>query len=239
MSQHITRRELKQDKFRESIAHGAEAVISHKAFATVLIALVAAIAVAAGTWRIYAERRNVNAAAALDEATKVYNARIRASSEPAEAGEITYLNDASKLQDAAAKFTAVADKYPRTNPGQLARYYAALCLEGLDLHNQALESLKKLEGSSDKELAALAQYQAAIIYARTGKAGDAVKIYRALAEKSSVFVPRGLALLELAGQLRATNPKEAAQIYAQIKKEFPDTAIADEAERSLEALPRS
>jgi len=42
-------------------------------------------------------------------------------------------------------------------------------------------------------------------------------------------VPRPLVLLELAGLLRASNPKEAASIYQQIKKEFPDTAIADQA----------
>ena len=38
----------------------------------------------------------------------------------------------------------VADKYPSTNPGRLARYYAALCLEDLDKQNQALEELKKI-----------------------------------------------------------------------------------------------
>ena len=239
MSQHITRKELKQDKFRQSIEHGAEAVISHKSFAAIVIGLVAAIALVTGGWRIYTERRTVNAAAALDDASRVYNARIRAAGEPAEPGEITYPNAALKMQDAAAKFAAVGDKYPGTNPGQLARYYAALCYESLERPNQALESLKKIEGSSDKELAALAQYQSATIYARTGKTDDAVIIYRALAEKPSVFVPRSLALLELAAQLRTRNPKEAADIYAQIKKEFPDTAIAEEAERNLEVLPQS
>ena len=239
MSQHITRKELKQDKFRESLEHGAEAVISHKTFATVVIGLVAAIALATGGWRIYTERRTGNAAAALDEASRVYNARIRAAGEPAEPGELTYPNEALKMQDAAAQFTAVGDKYPSTNPGQLARYYAALCFESLERPNQALESLKKIEGSNDKELATLAQYQSATIYARTGKADEAVKIYRALAEKPSAFVPRSLALLELAALLRTRNPKEAADIYAQIKKEFPDTAIAEEAERNLEALPPS
>ena len=46
--------------------------------------------------------------------------------------------------------------------------------------------------------------------------------------------------MELAGILRTSNPKEAAGIYQQIKKEFPDTTIADQADRGLDTLaPRS
>src|SRR2546430_5328618 len=137
------------------------------------------------------------------------------------------------------KFVKLADAYPSTNPGKLARYYAALCLEDLERQNQALEELKKISGSSDKELAAMAQYQMAIIYARTGKAEDAVKLLRALADKPSVIVPRPLALLELARALRDSNPKEAANIYHQIKKEFPDTNIAEQADRGRDStLPK-
>jgi TolA-binding protein len=147
-----------------------------------------------------------------------------------------YPNDNGRLQDALNKFTAVADKYPSTNPGKLARYYAALCLEDLERHNQALEELKKISGTSDKELAAMAQYQMAVIDVRTGKTDDAVKIFRALADKRSAIVPRPLVLLELAGALRSSNPKEAANIYQQIKKEFPDTTLADQADRGLESL---
>jgi TolA-binding protein len=53
-------------------------------------------------------------------------------------------------------------------------------------------------------------------------------------------VPRPLVLLELAGILRNSNSKEAAGIYQQIKKEFPDTAVADQADRGLNTLsPKS
>ena len=86
----------------------------------------------------------------------------------------------------------------------------------------------------------MAEYQTAVIYARTGKTDEAVKIYRALADKPSAFVSRPLALLELAGVLRQSNPKEAVNVYQQIKKEFPDTTIAEEADRGLDAIaPKS
>jgi TolA-binding protein len=53
-------------------------------------------------------------------------------------------------------------------------------------------------------------------------------------------VPRPLVLLELAGLLRKSNPQEATSIYQQIKKEFPDSTIADEADRGLDTIsPKS
>jgi tetratricopeptide (TPR) repeat protein len=146
----------------------------------------------------------------------------------------------ARAEDASTKFAAVANKYPSTNPGKLARYYSALCLEDLERHNQATEELKKISGGSDKELAGMAQYQLAVIYSRTGKTDEAIKMFRGLADKPTVLVPRQLSLLELAGVLRTTKPQEAVTIYQQLKKDFPNTATADAADRGLEAIsPKS
>jgi predicted negative regulator of RcsB-dependent stress response len=240
VSEHISRKELKTDKIHDAIEHSAEAVYSHKQVTLIVLLVVLVVAVGYGGWSIYTERQTAAASAALDVAMKAYSGRVGASPEPAEPGEVSYPDEASRSNDAAQKFTAVAEKYPNTNPGRLARYYAALCLEDLDRQNQALEQLKKLSSGGDKELAGMAQYQTAVIDARTGKPDDAIKIFRTLADKSSVFVPRPLALLELAGVLRQTNPKEAANVYQQIKKEFPDSTIAEEADRGLDTLaPKS
>ena len=236
MSEHISRRELKQDKIKETIEHGAEAVISHGQLTLIVVIVALAAALGYGGWRFYIDRQTVEASGAFDNAMKAYSGRIGAAPDPAEPNEPVYPDEATRVQDALKKFTSVADKYPSTNPGKLARYYSALCLEDLERHNQALEELKRISGGSDKELAAMAQYQTAVIYSRTGKPADAIKIFRALADKPSALVPRPLVLLELAGLLRKSNPQEANTIYQQVKKEFPDTTIADEADRGLELL---
>jgi predicted negative regulator of RcsB-dependent stress response len=236
---HISRKELKQDKIKETIAHGAEAVISHGQFAALLVGVVVAIAIGYGGWHFYIDRQTAQASVAFDQAMKAYQGRIGPSN-PSDPGEPSYSDERARSQDAFNKFSKLADTYPSTNPGKLARYYAALCLEDLEKQNQALEELKKISGSSDKELAAMAQYQMAVIYARTGKMDDAVKLLRVLVDKPSVLVPRPLVLLELAGTLRNSNPKEAASIYQQIKKEFPDSNIADQADRGLDSIaPKS
>jgi hypothetical protein len=198
------------------------------------------VALGYGGWRFYIDRQTVEASAAFDNGMKAYQGRIASTPDPAEPNEPFYPDEPARVRDALQKFTKVADKYPSTNPGRLARYYSALCLEDLERHNQAVEELKKISGGRDKELAAMAQYQMALISARTGKTDDAIKAFRALADKQSALVPRPLVLLELAGLLRSSNPKEAATIYQQIKKDFPDTPIADQAERGLDTLePKS
>jgi predicted negative regulator of RcsB-dependent stress response len=236
VTEHISRKELKQDKIKETIEHGAEAVISHGQFTLIIVIAALVAALGYGGWRFYIDRQTDQAAGEFDRAMKAYQGRIGTAPDPAEPSEPVYANDAARAQDASVKFAAVADKFPSTNPGKLARYYSALCLEDLERHNQALEELKRISGSSDKELAGMAQYQMAVIYARTGKPEEAVKIFRALAEKPTVLVPRPLVLLELAGVLRKSNPQEATAIYRQIKKEFPDTAVADAADRGLDVL---
>lgn len=240
MAEHISRKELKQDKIKETIEHGAEAVLSHGQFVGIVVVVAIAIAVGYFGWHFYIDRQTAQASVEFDAAMKAYQGRIGPAAAGADPTEPSYPDEKARAQDALTKFTKVANSYSSTNPGKLARYYAALCLEDLERQNQALEELKKISGSSDKELAAMAQYQMAIIYARSGKTEDAAKLLRVLADKPSVLVPKPLVLLELARTLRGSNPKEAANIYQQIKKEFPDTNIAEQADRGLDELsPKS
>ena len=240
MPEHISRKELKQDKIRESLEHGAEAVFSHTTVLAAAVLTVVLVAAVYAGWSFYIGRKTVQATAALDEATKVYSARIGTVRDPTDPNELLYKDEASRAEDASQKFLAVAGKYPKTNPGRLATYYAALCLEDLERNNQALEELKKISSGSDKELVAMAQYQMGIIYARTGKPDEAVKVFRDLADHSSVLVPRPVALFELAEVLRQNKPQEAASVYEQLKKEFPNTAVSDEADKALQTLaPKS
>ena len=87
MSEHLSRKELKQDKIRDSIEHGAEAVYSHGRMTGVIILLAIVVGGSIGGWRIYNDRKTVEATAALDVALKAFNGRIRAANEAVEPGE--------------------------------------------------------------------------------------------------------------------------------------------------------
>jgi TolA-binding protein len=236
VAEHISRKELRQDRIHDAIEHGAEAVFSHGQAATIIVSVIIAVTLVYGGWKLYSDRQTLHASAALDEAMKIYNAPIRTASTPVEPNEPSYADSASRAQDAEKKFSAAADQYASTNPGKLARYYQALALLDLERQNQAIESLKKVIGGSDKELSAMAQYQLATVYARSGKTDDAVKTYRAVAEAKSVLVPRPLVLLELADLLRQSKPNEAASVYQQIKKEYPNSAVSERADRGLDLM---
>ena len=241
MTEHISRKELKQDKIKETLEHGAEAVYSHSKLATVLVLAILLAACAYGGWSFYDQRQTAKAEVEFDAAMKIYNARIAGAPEPAaDPTEKIYPSESARAQDAVPKFQAVAAKYPNTNAGRLSIYYVALCYENMEQINQALEQLKKISDSSDKELAAMAQYQTSVIDARTGKTDDAVKILRGLKDKPTVLVPRPVVLLDLAGLLKASNPTEAISLYQQVKKDYPEPTISEEADRGLNSVaPKS
>lgn len=240
MSQHITRKELKHDRVAETLAHGAEAVVSHQKAIWLWAGVAAVILAAVFGWRFYSERQTLKASAALEEAMKVFNARIRTAGEPEEPGEITYVAENNKFEDAAKKFAAVAENYGRTQPGAVARYYAGLCQEHLGRNDEAGKWLRQAASSSHTEVAALSKFQLAGVLAEQGKNEEAVKIYQQLIEKPALFVPKPVVMLALAEHYARTNPPEAVKLYNQLKTEFPNTAVAEQAERQLEKLqPKS
>lgn len=233
MSQHISRKELKQDKIAETLVHGVEAVGSHQKQLWMIGGGVLVILLAVFGWQFYSERQTVKATAELEEAMKIFNARIRAAGEPEEPGETTYGEDKFKYMDAAKKFAEVSAKYSLTRPGQVARYYAGLSYAQVGNFAEARKWLGEVESGRDMEMAALARFQLAKVSAQTGADAEALKLYQALIAKPTNMVPKQVSMMALADHYARKNPAEALKLYTQIKTEFPDTAASDQAEQRL------
>jgi hypothetical protein len=60
-----------------------------------------------------------------------------------------------------------------------------------------------------------------------------VKYLTDLIDHPTTLVPKARAQMVLAGVYRKTKPAEAAKLYEQIKKDFADTPLAEEADRRL------
>jgi predicted negative regulator of RcsB-dependent stress response len=234
---HISRKELKKDEFRETFAHGAEAVRSHQQLTMYLVITAVVVAVGFYGWKAYTERQTVKASAIFDDASKDFQARIVAPGEQTQPGEVTYSDDKTKYTKASKEFSDVAAQYPRTRPGQLAKYYQALSLERLDKNDDAKKLLQGLADGGDDELASLARLELAGLDDRTNQPDEAAKLYQQLLAKPTILVPKPVILLAFAEHYAEKNPSEAAKYFGQIKTDYAGTPIAQQAEQELALLP--
>jgi predicted negative regulator of RcsB-dependent stress response len=231
----ISRKDLKKDELREAYTHGAEAVASHQGTTAIILGVVIVVALAIFGWRYYAQHQTAQASAAMGDALKIFDARIRAVGEPTQPGEVAYVDEKNKYEDASKKFTAVADSYTRTRPGQQARYFDALCQIHLGRDAQAEAELTKLSDSGNADVASLAKFQLAALDVKNGKSAQAIPIYQQLIANPTVLEPKPLVMLALADVYSHTSPAEATKLLNQIKSEFPNTPAADEATKRLES----
>jgi len=236
VAQHILRKDLKKDQIRESFVHGVESVASHQQILWVIVGAALVVALAVFGWSTYSRRQTTKAGAALDDAMKIFQARIHAPGEPADPGEVAYVDEKNKYTDAEKKFLEVANQYARSRPGQIARYYVALSEEHLKKFDDAEKNLKLVESSGDDSLTGLARFQLAWVYSQNNKGPQAVELYKQLADKPTTFVPKPLVLLTLADYYRKTDPAQASKLYNQVKQDFPDTPAAEKADEGLELL---
>ncbi len=231
----LSRKELKKDELRETLAHGAEAITSHRRLVYSLgIPAVIVILVILG-WKYYEQRQAAKASAALADAMIAYDAPVQKPGQPIPPGIPSYASEEAKYVDANKKLLAVADRYPRTSAGEMARYYAAICLEQLGRTADAEKPLAQLQ-SARGGIGDLARFELAQIYEQTGKGNLAAPIYQQLLAKPSPLVPKPMVLLALGDHYLRTDPKQAAKYYNEVKAEFSGTGMADVADKRLQML---
>lgn len=238
MAQHLSRKELKKDEVRETLAHGAEALLSHRQGTTYILIVAVILALAILGWRTYTTKQTANAAAAFNDAMRTYEAPTSTTPGAQIApGTLTFSNDNAKYTAAAQQFETVAKNYSHTSPGQLAGYYAGLSLEQVGKNDDAKKYLETALQSSNENYVSKAKFELAKLYDKTGQPEQAAKLYEELISAPTILVPKPVAMLALAQHYREKDPAQAAKLYNQIKTQYPDTAVADEAGQELALLP--
>jgi tetratricopeptide (TPR) repeat protein len=222
-----TRHKLKQDKFAETAQDAVHWAGGHRKtmiWVTSAVLVVASVTFALLAWH---SRQSDQANFALGKAMRIFAAPLRAEGDPPPTEGIpTFTTMVERGKESAKQFKEIADKYPYTKAGKIARYMtgAAALQAGDDAF--AEQQLNSLADSRDKDIAALAKLALANHYRAIGRQPEAAKLYKELADRPSSTVPKAEAQLELAEMYQSTNPLEAANLYQQIQKENPPPSPA-------------
>lgn len=191
------------------------------AIAGVVAAVVLILAIVGG-YTLFQHRTDA-ARTAFGEAMQTYQTPLVTSGQPVPPGMKTYADAKTRATAANAQFLVVADQYGMTQPGKLACYFAGLTYMEAGQNGSAEDTLKKVAGSWNGDVAALAKLSLAQLYEQTGRDGDAVALLNELAKSKAATVPPGLAQIQLA-ELYESEGKtaDANKIYAQVKDSDKD-----------------
>ncbi len=131
-------------------------------------------------------------------------------------------------------FLKVIDKYGGTKAGNLARFYAGVCLVRTGDFKNAIKHLKEFK-TSNKQTQTRAYKLIGDAYAELGQNDDAISSYK----KAAAHFPEDElnaceALYFAAGLSEKTGKKQQAiELFKEIKEKYPQTQFAYEADKYL------
>jgi tetratricopeptide (TPR) repeat protein len=235
----FTRRELKHDELQtvyQEFEHFART--HYREILGIAGAVIVTVGLVAGL-KLYLDRQEAAANAALGTALKTFRAYVGSTSTPAGFDSQTFPTADAKYKAALAQFTEVTRDYPHQKAADIARYHLGLCQSALGDHAVAVKTLEQASRTSNRTFASLAKLALAGEYATTGKTADAEKLYQDLADHPTLAVPKATALMALANLERATNPAKSRQIYENLEKEFAsDASLASLIKEQISELPK-
>ena len=198
-----------------------------------LSVILAILILAAVSWAIWSNNRNVQASAAFSAAMDIYDSPLKQPGEPAMPDITTYANASERGKAVNPLFLQIAEKYSFTKAGANARYFAGLTDEDMGNNQAAEANLKLAAAKHDSNLAALARMSLASLYLTTGRHDQAATIYRDLIDHPTTTVSANAARLALAASEEISNPQDARLLYAKIKDSAPKTVAGEIATQKL------
>ena len=233
-----TRHQLKQDRFSKVTFEAAEATVhwsqEHQSKLIVgAIGLVVIAAIAFGGW-YYIDSQDEKASLEVSDAVRTMEAQLRPPGTPAQPGFPSYESVADRATAARKQFQAIADKYPQTKSGKMARYFVGVTSAQLGDNATAEHNLQEAASSSNSEFASLGKFALASVYRGEKKDAQAIDLYKQLIDKPTELVSKVSAQLELASLYESEQKSdEAKKIYQDIQKDNPKSEAASLAQRKL------
>ena len=236
-----TRHQLKEDRFSKATLEAAEKTVhwtqEHQSkLIAAAIAVVVIGAIAVGGW-YYVQSQDEKASFDLAGAVRTLETPLRPPGTPAQPGFDSFQSLAERATAARKQFQTIADNYPETHTGKLARYFVGLTSTQLGDNATAEKTLQQAANSSDHDLSALGKFALASVYRAENKDAQAVELYQQVIANPTAEVSKVAVQLELASFYESRQkPDEAKRIYDQIEKENPSSEAASLAQRRAAEL---
>jgi TolA-binding protein len=205
----------------------------------VVVALVGAFF----AWRTYSNRQ---AEGLLGDALAVDTAAVVPPPAPAQPGSPppqappagSFPTEQARREAAVAKFVAVANAYPSSEAGRMARYRAGALYAELSKLPDAEREFKLLADQGGTGIySRMAKLALADLQVRQGQYEPAIATFRELSTRTDTDLPVDGILMQLArAQLLAGQKTEAAQTFRRVAEEFPQSPYGADARRQAESL---
>ena len=205
----ITRKELKQDRFREEVEHSVEYLGEHRRQLTLYGSIALAVVVVGAGIYWYVGRQHSARQAALREVIKTLDAAVGPGSNP---GIKIFATQPEKDKAVDKALTDLAARYPGKDEGIVARYYQGVVASDKGNQPEAEKHFAAVAASGNDGYGSLARFALAEIYKSQGRTADAEKHLRYLAEHPTIFVSKEQAEISLGALLATSKPSEARKL---------------------------
>ncbi|MEI6667332.1 MAG: tetratricopeptide repeat protein [Acidobacteriota bacterium] len=207
-----------------------------------LLGSVAVAVVAIGVVGTVVVRQNTATTASrlLGEAMAVADAPVMAPTS-GEAGKAptqapgSYPSDRARLEAALPKLLAVAEAYPDSEPGVMARYRAAAALVTVGRTAEGIERYREVAAKSNGVYQVMAKLGIADAQLTAGQYDPAIASLKELAQQTTGDAPVDGVLMQLArGYRLAGKSDEARKTFRRVADEFPQSPYASVARREID-----
>ena len=216
MSEHLTRKELRTDKFAVAVEHNVEYVAEHKKqliqYGGIAVAVILA---AVGTYAFLSHSKTVREEQ-LGEAISIQESQVTPGALP---GSGAYTTEEAKEAAARKAFTAVSNEHSSAKEGLIAEYYLGCIAADSGKLDEARKHFQTVADSSDKDYSSLANLSLAELNFMQNKAAEGEKILRNLIDHPTLLVSKDQAAIALARHLAKTNPAEARKMLEPLIKQ--------------------
>lgn len=234
------RHHLKENDIAEWLI-GAKAWYEANAKLVSYVGIAAALALVAvmGTMA-YRQMNAGKASSALAEALAIAEAPVLPPA-PAEAGKPpvqrpgTYPTDRARLDAALPKLLEVAEAYPGSDAGIMARYRAAAALVAVGRTQEGVQRYKEVVEKGHGAYQAMARLGIAEAQVMAGQFDQAIASFKEVESLKSEDVPVDGVLMQLARVYQlAGKTEDAKKTYKRVADEFPLSPYAPAARREAE-----